>query len=56
MEPINPARIRKALQLVEEAKDELERALQDAERPRPNPPPGPVRVMPKRSGAKPRIR
>ncbi len=56
MEPINPARITKALQLVEEAKKELEQALADAERPRPDPPSGPVRLMnPRGRGAKPRV-
>ena len=56
MEPINPARIRKAIQLVDDVKKELEQALADAERPRSDPPHGPVRVRkPGWRGAKPRL-
>jgi hypothetical protein len=42
--PINPNRIRKALQALKEAERELQAALSDCERPRPDPPPTPVKV------------
>jgi hypothetical protein len=41
---INPSRIKKALQALEEAQRELREALAEAERPRPDPPPLPARV------------
>jgi hypothetical protein len=41
---INSARIRKALSLVKQAAKELDEALADAERPKPNPPPTAAKV------------
>lgn len=44
MDAINPNRVRKALEALNEAKRELEDALAEAERPRPDPPPQPARL------------
>jgi hypothetical protein len=41
--PISPGRIRKAREKLREALDELTAALQEAERPKPETPPSPVR-------------
>jgi hypothetical protein len=40
---INPSRVRKALEALKDAERELEAALREAEQPRPDPPPGPVK-------------
>jgi hypothetical protein len=42
--PINPSRIRKALEALEEARSELNEALADAERPNPEIPSRPIKV------------
>ena len=47
--PINPARVRKALLKLEEAKEELERALAEAAGPRPDPPPHAAKAKDRRS-------
>jgi hypothetical protein len=47
--PINPARVRKALLKLEEAKEELERALAEAAGPRPDPPPHAAKIKDRRS-------
>jgi hypothetical protein len=44
MNTINPNRLRKALEALSEATRELEQALAEAERPKPDPPPQAVRV------------
>jgi len=44
MTPINPTRIRKALQNLQDAQRELEAALAEAQSPRPDPPPKARRV------------
>jgi len=45
---INPMRVRKALEALKQAQQELEAVLADAERPRPDPRPAPARIAKRR--------